>query len=379
MVLASDYLKGSQIVVIGAGAVGAALTYRLAQAGARVTAVERLYPGSGTTSKSFAWLNGFNKPPKHYHRLNVMSVRDHLDLADELDGDWVHIQGGLHWEHAARKDSLGTLRSKVKRLRDWGFRVDETTPEAAMRELEPDLWIDPEKVPEVYYCPREGTLDPVPMVHGALRAAVVRYGATYENGNVVQFLGRPGEVAGVTLEDGRQIAADLVINAAGPQSDSVAELAGVKISIDHTLGFTLVTPPAPVCIKAVIHSPEVTIRPDGGGRLMLRHEEVDGHLVDDQPLPSNSPVVQEVMERARIVVPNLKRIPAESIRTGVRPMPKDGKTIVGFEPEVSGLYTVVTHSGVTLSARLALLITEELTGGDVAELEPYRPGRFAQQ
>jgi hypothetical protein len=42
---------------------------------------------------------------------------------------------------------------------------------------------------------------------------------------------------------------------------------------------------------------------------------------------------------------------------------------------VGNLYHVVTHSGVTLSARLALLVTEELTGGDTAPLEPYRPSR----
>jgi hypothetical protein len=37
----------------------------------------------------------------------------------------------------------------------------------------------------------------------------------------------------------------------------------------------------------------------------------------------------------------------------------------------------VTHSGVTLAAHLASLITAELIGGAAAaELAPYRPGRF---
>jgi glycine/D-amino acid oxidase-like deaminating enzyme len=50
---------------------------------------------------------------------------------------------------------------------------------------------------------------------------------------------------------------------------------------------------------------------------------------------------------------------------------------VGPLPGASGLYVAVTHSGVTLAAHLAGLITGELLGGTAAaELAPYRPGRF---
>jgi glycine/D-amino acid oxidase-like deaminating enzyme len=90
----SGSLKDASIVVIGAGAVGATVSYRLAQAGAQVTTLERFYPGSGITRVSFAWINGYEKVPKHYHRLNVLSIRDHQDLADELNGRWVRGTAG---------------------------------------------------------------------------------------------------------------------------------------------------------------------------------------------------------------------------------------------------------------------------------------------
>jgi glycine/D-amino acid oxidase-like deaminating enzyme len=62
----------------------------------------------------------------------------------------------------------------------------------------------------------------------------------------------------------------------------------------------------------------------------------------------------------------------------VRPMPADGQSIVGWLPGVEGLYVAVTHSGVTLGAHLAELMTSELTTGEHApELAPYRPGRFS--
>jgi glycine/D-amino acid oxidase-like deaminating enzyme len=59
-------------------------------------------------------------------------------------------------------------------------------------------------------------------------------------------------------------------------------------------------------------------------------------------------------------------------------MPADGQSIVGWLPGVRGLYVAVTHSGVTLGAHLARLITAELvTGAPADELAPYRPDRFA--
>ena len=58
--------------------------------------------------------------------------------------------------------------------------------------------------------------------------------------------------------------------------------------------------------------------------------------------------------------------------------PADGHPIVGWLPGTTSLYVAVTHSGVTLAAHLAQLITTELlSGSPAAELAPYRPGRFA--
>ena len=48
-------------------------------------------------------------------------------------------------------------------------------------------------------------------------------------------------------------------------------------------------------------------------------------------------------------------------RVCVRPMPADGQSIVGWLPGVPGVYVAVTHSGVTLGAHLAGLITADLS------------------
>ena len=81
-------MSNADIVVIGAGSVGANVAYRLAERGAKVTVLEAGAPGGGTSGTSFAWTNSFHKTPRDYHELNTASMAEHLSLVVELgDGD----------------------------------------------------------------------------------------------------------------------------------------------------------------------------------------------------------------------------------------------------------------------------------------------------
>jgi glycine/D-amino acid oxidase-like deaminating enzyme len=62
----------------------------------------------------------------------------------------------------------------------------------------------------------------------------------------------------------------------------------------------------------------------------------------------------------------------------VRPMPKDGLPVLGYTNQ--GVYTIVTHSAMTLGPLLTSLAIEEITTGISFEiLDVYRPSRFAFQ
>ena len=373
----SDYLRDARIIVIGAGAVGAALSYRLAQAGAQVTTVERRFPGAGTTGNTFAYINGTDKPPREYHRLSMLAIRDHEDLADEIGGSWIHITGSLHWVEAQDGPRRVVLHQVMRQLAQWGTRVDRMSADQAVRELEPDLAIDRTTVNSVFLVHRAGWLDPVAMSHGAISAAVERYGARLLRGDVVALRVAGGMIERAVLDDGTELEADVVVNAAGPGAGHVASLAGVSLPMELTPGLLIVTAPAPVRLRHVVFAPDVNLRPDGGSRVMVQWEPLDSHAMDGAAILVADPRIHQAMEHARAVAPALGDIEAEAVRRGVRPMPKDGFPIVGFDPIVANLYHTVTHSGITLAARLALLVTEELTGADVAGLEAYRLTRFA--
>ena len=373
----SDYLRGCRVVVVGAGVIGATLGYRLAQAGAAVTTIERRHAGAGTSGATFGWINGVDKPPREYHRMSILGIRDHEDLADELGGDWVHVTGSLHWAPAAGGAHASMLDASMRQLLGWGMRVDRLTPAQATAELEPDLVIDPDAVAVVYLVHRSGWLDPVAPAHAALRAGVERYGAAVVHGEVAALPTSGGMIERIVLADGRTIEADVVVNAAGPDGAALAALAGATIPVERTPGLLVVTGPVPARLTRVAYAPEVHLRPDGGGRVMVQWDPLDTFVSGGTPLPMDDPRVLEAKNRAAAFMPALEHATVEAVRFGIRAVPRDGFPIVGFDAAVGNLYHVVTHSGITLAARLALLVTEELAGGDTAPLEPHRPTRFA--
>lgn len=379
MAVGSAFLRDARIVVIGAGALGSVTAYRLSQAGAKVTIVERRFPGAGTTGSSFAWLNSFGKVPRDYHRLNARSMREHLDLARELDGDWVHVDGGLNWAHSSDMQRTTRLRETARRLHEWGYRVEVLTPEQVMGELEPDLFIDPELVEEVYYSPNEGWVNGVGLCHSATGAATRRYGARLVNDTVVGFGVRSGAIESVELAGGDVLPADAVINAAGPDAASVAQLLGIDLQIRRQPGILVITEPAPVNLKAVVHAPETFVHSDGGWRLLLHREDYDALVESEEPLDIDHQHCRQAVSNAAAILPGLRDIRPEGVRLGIRPMPRDGHPIVGFEEQVSNFFELVMHSGVTLSATMGVLVTEAFLGTPPPELEPYRPARFDEE
>jgi glycine/D-amino acid oxidase-like deaminating enzyme len=264
----------AEIVVVGAGCVGASVAYRLAQRGARVTVLDQAAPGGGTSSASFAWTNSFNKTPRDYHDLNVASMEEHAALAKELPGGgWLHPEGALAWEDSAA--GRARLEQAIARLDGWGYPIERITP-AQAREIEPDLHIAP-TVATVVWTPGEGYLEAVPYV-GAVLAAARRHGARVLGGRrVVEILRAGDRVLGVRTEDGERFEAQAVVDCAGIAAGEIAGLAGLALPLDRVPGRLVYTAPVATTLRRPIHAPGVHFRPDGGGRIVLAegaHDQV---------------------------------------------------------------------------------------------------------
>ena len=360
-----------EIVVVGAGSVGANVAYRLAELGAKVTVLEAGAPGGGTSNTSFAWVNAFHKTPRNYQALNAASMEEHAALVDELGGGtWFPRHGALHWEESPAGQA--TLRAAAERAESWGYPVEVITPRAA-RELEPDLRFGP-TVDEVIFTPSEGYVEMVPLIAALLQGAR-RHGAQVLSGQRVVGVVRDGDrVAGVTTERGERFGADVVVDCAGPAADVVARLAGVEVPLDRVPGRLVYTTPVATTLRRVTYAPGVHFRPDGAGRIVLGQPEYDENMTTLDP---DAWPPERTLEEAVPYLPTLAGARVEAGRIGVRPMPRDEKPMVGPLPGLKGFYVVVSHSGVTLGPLWGRIAAAELLDGRPdPRLDPFRPARF---
>ena len=385
-------------MVIGAGVLGLSLTARLAEAavpGTTVTLLEQTRPGHAATRSSFAWLNANNKAPRAYHDLNHAGLRAWAAWADHLGRpDWYRPSGNLEW--AVTPDAGAELAARVDRLASWGYPAHLISA-ATAAELEPSLRLPPAVTAAAWF-PEEGYLLTEPMV-ADLIARAARHGATV-------LTGAPGHVTGVDVAGGAVqavrtaagpvIPADVVVCCAGRWVPELAALAGSDTPIPlvpwvppgaEAPGLVVQAGPARLAapgqpaaqssaLARMVHAPDVHFRPHTAGQVHLEAPDVHADLHTGEPALGD--LARELLRRAQRVTGVLDSAQVTGYRVCVRPMPVDGQSIVGWLPGAGGLYVAVTHSGVTLGAHLAELMTSELMAGvHVPELEPYRPARFS--
>lgn len=372
-------------VVIGAGVIGACLALRLAEAGAEVTLLDRHQPGQATSRWSFAWLNSNDKSPRAYHELNHAGLRAWATLAGRLGGTaWYRPAGNIEWAATARAHRR--LAKRVDRLASWDYPARMISA-AEAAELEPALRLPPD-VPGIAWFPAEGYLLTGPLI-SQLTGAAVQCGVTLRTGppgQVTGFALDGGAVQAVRTAAGQPIPADVVVCCAGRWTPELARLASETAPVPlvpwqapgaEAPGLVVRAGPAsPADAPArVVHTPGINLRPHTAGQVHL--EALDVAVDLHTPGAELRRWAEELLGRARQVSRGLDQAAVTGYQVCVRPMPADGQSIVGWPPGPGGLYLAVTHSGVTLAAHLAELITTELvTGTAPAELQPYRPDRF---
>jgi FAD-dependent oxidoreductase domain-containing protein 1 len=194
----------------------------------------------------------------------------------------------------------------------------------------------------------EGWFDAYALLQ-AFRRKARSLGVSYETGTVVGIDRDGDRVTGVRLDDGRRIAADWVVNAAGPRAADVATMAGVELPVRprkrFVYHFDCRTPigPAPL----TINPSGVYFRPEGPawiGGYSPRAGEPDPDTLDLE------------VDRSRfeeVVWPELAtRVPAfESLRLldawaghyAVNTL--DHNAVIGPHPQVAGFLLANGYSG----------------------------------
>ena len=372
--------KQKNIVVIGAGILGASIAFHLSLRGAQVSLIDASDPGQGATKISFAWLNAYGKDPYPYHDLNRRSLEMWARFARRLGGIDITWGGELRW--AVTEEGAEMLQARAKTLQSWGYPTRIVTADE-LKQLEPRLNFD--DLSAASYSDIDGHVDTQQVVRACLAEAADRGAEIYTHHSVTAFDLRQTDTAS-TIEAVRigdmTIPCDVVVLAGGADTPALAKLAGIELPLEHTFGATILTEPlAPLFDSiALIHSPrdrspKVNMRQFVDGTVMIQGGASADSERDDRG--KTDAEVDQIMTDAAAFLPALKGVNVKEVQRGRRPIPKDGHPIIGFSEDVSNLYITTTHSGVTLAPLIGEFAAIEIVDDtEVALLKPYRLSRF---
>lgn len=376
------------VVVIGAGIVGAACAFHAASAGLGVTVLDRGPVGAGTTSRGEGNILLSDKEPGPELELARLS-RDLWDeVSKELGPGAVEFEnkGGL--VAASTPKGLAALHAFAARQAAAGIQTELV---GHLNEFEPH--IAPGLPGGVHY-PQDAQVQPVLAAAGLLRAAV-RRGARVRTGEAVAAVtGTDGRITGVRTADGAVLTADAVVNAAGTWGGEVGRRLGAPVEILPRRGFVLVTEPLPPMIRHKVYSADYVANVASSDERLETSCVVEGTRAGTILIGAsrervgfdtamNPAVVALLAAQACRLFPFLRDVHLLRAYRGFRPYCPDHLPVVGPDPRVPGVLHACGHegAGIGLAPGTGALITAQLLGrpwrgADPAAHTGLLPDRF---
>ncbi|WP_370445690.1 NAD(P)/FAD-dependent oxidoreductase [Pantoea sp. ICBG 985] len=370
-----------KVAIIGAGVIGLAVAWALARQGAQVTLFDRQHMGAGTSSTTFAWVNSNGKQPASYHRLNALAMEEHirLQLTQTNGVRWLEPCGT--WEWAGAGEAEQQLQQRATSLQAAGYAARQRTLAELQQEI-PELRASAVHG-SIWHFPTESVLYPA-LYLARLWSEAQAHGAVLHQHQAIQHISENAEGVTVQLEQGEQWQGDRLVLATGRWANQLLHTLGLELALIDTskpdavaCSFLARTAPQPLSLGTNLISPQLNVRPDGGGRLLLQALDLD-HLADpDAPPSTHGAIADQFRERYRALFATAGALQIEQIVVGQRARPADGLPALGFVTPHQRVYVAVTHSGVTLSPLIGRLVAEELIGDGPSDLlKEFRPQRL---
>ncbi|WP_338930454.1 FAD-binding oxidoreductase [Streptomyces netropsis] len=375
--------NSSDVIVVGAGVIGAACAYYAARSGLSVTVIDRGPVAGGTTGAGEGNLLVSDKEPGPELDLALLSTRLWRELSERLPaGIEFEAKGGL--VVASGDPGMNALRDFAAAQAKAGVQADEV-PAPLLRDLEPHL--SPALTGGFHY-PQDAQVQPALAAAHLLRAS----GARIRTGEEVTAIltGAGGEVRGVRTPAG-DLHAPYVVNAAGTWGGELARLAGAFLPVMPRRGFVLVTEPLPRVVRHKVYAADYVADVASGSAALQTSAVVEGtpagpvligasreRVGFDRTLSVE--VLRRLADGATALFPMLAKVRAIRTYTGFRPYLPDHLPAIGADPGVPGLLHACGHegAGIGLAPATGLLVARLLTGDEPPlDVRPFLPGRFA--
>jgi sarcosine oxidase subunit beta len=368
-----------EVVIVGAGVIGASVAFHLARAGVRdVLMLEREpLPGTGSTSRANGGIRAqFTTEVNLAMSLASMAILD--SLAGEIGEPPVYRKAGYLFLTDSG-ERLAAMAGAVAFQRERGVSVELLGPDDVRARLP---WAECASVAGGTFGPRDGFIDPGALANFFLGAAL-RAGVRVRYSTEVTAIDRGPEGFTINTPAG-EIAARAVVNAAGAWARPVAALAGVALPVEPVRRHILLTGPCPALPREI----PMTIDADSG---VLLRREGDRVLIaysnPDEPAGYNLAFDPSFVER--IAEPVDRRFPAVAEAgidvsrswAGLYEVTPDHHAVIGEAPERPGFFLVNGFSGhgVMHAPAAGRCVAELVTRGrsSSVDISALSPARFA--
>jgi glycine oxidase len=380
MAIGTNRVKAAPaVVVIGAGVIGLSVAWRLAQRGAAVTVFDKGAAGGGASHAAAGMLAICAEAEPGEEALVALGRASQAlwpGFAREVEdaaGMPVDLRSEGTLIVALTADDQAHLQHRLAFQKSLGLPI-EWISGAAARRREPHL---APGIAGAVLSPEDHQVDNRKLV-AALRLAAERAGVTVrEHCPVERIVISGGRATGVALAGGIQVAADVVVLAAGAWSRRIEGLpADARPPVRPVKGqmLALRMDPAAPLVTHVLWAPAAYLAPRRDGRLIV------GATVEEKGFDANLTAggVLALLEATWRALPAVEELPIEEMWVGHRPGSRDDAPILGCGP-VAGLVYATGHyrNGILLTPVTADAIARLVLDGAVDPvIAPFGIERF---
>lgn len=373
--MSAELPRSADIVIIGAGAIGASIAYQLGRRGARdVVVLERDAVGAGSTSKAAGGIR-VQFATRVEIELSLRAIAFFKRFEDEMGVPCDFHQEGYLFV-VTDEPTLARFRENVALQRSMGADVRVIAPDDA-RALVPALNVDDALA--AVWGPTDGHASPNDVVQAYAAQARARGVRIVEETPVTGIVVERGRVAGVLTPAGT-VATRLVVNAAGPWAPLVGRMAGLELPVDPRRRHIFVTD----AFDGIRHPmPLVT---DTGSGFYCRSEQGailmspgDIGATTEYEAQVDWAMLEVAVEKAMRRIPALEGAQVRHAWAGLRPLTPDGRAILDWAPGMEGLYLAVGFCGHGFqhSPGVGETVAEVLLDGrSTLDIHDLRLGRF---
>lgn len=357
------------VLIVGAGIVGAACALECVVSGLTVTVVEPAVVGGGATAAGMGHIVVMDDSEAQFQLTNYSEALWH-ELAPQLPADCEFLPCGTLWvaadeeefQEVLRKHQFYSSRNVVSHVLD-GSEIAQAEPKLRPG-LAGGLLVSGDCV--VYS----------PCVARYLLEQAEQHGARLLTGQRVLAI----EEGRATLSDGSYLTAGLVLNAAGTAARDLVP----GLDIQPRKGHLLITDRYSGFVRHQLielgylksahslksDSVAFNVQPRLTGQLLIGSSRQYG--LEDPAV--DYPILSRMLQRAVEYMPELAQLSGIRVWTGFRAATADKLPLIGRAPGFSRVYVASGHEGLGITTSLGtakLLVDQILNRPSVIPCEPY--------